>query len=121
MQDFKRLRVSTSARSAIRAMYAFTRTLGSDERFGLSSQLRRATMSIGLNIAEGCNRSTTKEYIRFLEIGRGSGMEAEFGLIVAEDLELGDSRLRAAALAELLSTQKQLSRLISALRRRTKP
>lgn len=118
MQDFKRLRVADHARTVIRAIYAFTKSLPREEQFGLSSQLRRASISIGLNIAEGCSRETTKEFIRFLEIARGSAMELEFGLIVSEDLELGGGRLRESAMSEVLSSQRQLSVLIKRLRQR---
>jgi four helix bundle protein len=118
MQDFKRLRVAHHSRSAIRATYAFTKALPKDELFGLSSQLRRASVSIGLNIAEGCSRETTKEFIRYLEIARGSAMEVEFGLIVTEDLSLGRDELRQAALAEAISSQRQISTLIKTLRQR---
>ena len=118
MQDFKRLRVSTQARVMIKATYAFTRRLPAEERIGLSSQLRRAAVSVGLNIAEGCSRATTREFIRFLEIARGSAMEAEFALLVTEDLGLGVPQLRVEAMKEVLSSQRQLAVLIKALRAR---
>lgn len=118
MQDYKRLRVAKRARSVILATYDFTRTLPREEQFGLSSQMRRAAVSIGLNIVEGCSRSTTREFIRFLEIARGSGMELEFALVVSEDLGIGASSRRASA-AELLDhVQRELSALIKAMRKR---
>ena len=118
MQDFKRLRVAMHARTVCRAIYSFTKSLPRQEQFGLSSQLRRAAISIGLNIAEGCSRATTKEFIRYLDIARGSGMELEFGLMVSEDLELGSSELRQSAMSEVISSQRQLATLIKTLRQR---
>ena len=118
MQDFKRLRVSTNARTVIRATYRFTAALPREELFGLTAQMRRAAVSIGLNIAEGCSRRSTREFIRFLEIARGSGMELEFAIVVTEDLQFGPAHERATLAKELLQSQRQLSALITSLRRR---
>jgi four helix bundle protein len=118
MQDFKKLRVSTHARAVIRATYRFTAALPREEQFGLTAQMRRAAVSIGLNIAEGCSRNSTREFIRFLEVARGSGMELEFAIVVTEDLTFGQAHEREALVHELLQVQRQLSALIAALRRR---
>jgi four helix bundle protein len=118
MQDFRQLRVSTQARAVIRAAYRFTAALPREEQLGLTAQMRRAAISIGLNIAEGCSRSSTREFVRFLEIARGSGMELEFAILVTEDLEFGRAKEREALVDELLQSQRQLSSLISSLRRR---
>ncbi|MEO5567175.1 MAG: four helix bundle protein [Gemmatimonadaceae bacterium] len=118
MQHFEKLRVASQARVVIKATYAFTRSLPREEQFGLSSQMRRAAVSIGLNIAEGCSRSTTREFIRYLEIARGSAMELEFAKLVAEDLDMGSSREMAVMAEELDHAQGELSSLINSLRRR---
>ena len=118
MQHFSRLRVSRQARVLIRAAYDFTRTLPRKEQFGLSSQMRRAAVSVGLNIAEGCSRSTTREFLRYLEIARGSAMELEFAKHITEDLELGGESPREVMAEELDHTQAALSSLINSLRRR---
>jgi four helix bundle protein len=118
MPEHNRLRVTDHARQLICAVYEFTRTLPSDERFGLSSQLRRAAVSVGLNIVEGASRSGTKELIRFLEIARGSAKEIEFALIVTEDLRIGGAGARARAVKETLAMLRQLSSLMTSLRRR---
>ena len=119
MQPYENLRVAKQARVLIKAAYAFTRTLPRNEQFELSSQMRRAALSFGLNIAEGASRQTTKEFIRFLEMARGSGMELHFAAVVSADLELGRDDLRSTLLKELESGQKQLSALIASLRRRS--
>jgi four helix bundle protein len=119
MQPYENLRVAKQARTLIKSTYAFTRTLPREEQFELSSQMRRAAISFGLNIAEGASRQTTKEFIRFLEVARGSGMELHFAAVVSADLELGRSELRSSLLKELESGQKQLSALVTSLRRRS--
>src|SRR4051812_11180591 len=109
MQHFSKLRASGQARVVIRAAYAFTSTFPADERFVLVAQLRRAAISVGLNIAEGCSRDSTREFIRYLEIARGSGMELEFAVLVTEDLSLGKPDKRELLRQELLTGQRQLS------------
>jgi four helix bundle protein len=119
MQPYENLRVAAQARLIIKAAYLFTRSLPKEEQFGLSAQMRRAAMSIGLNIAEGASRQTTREFIRFLEVARGSGMELHFAATVSADLELGRVELRTTLLKELDGGQRQLSALITSLRRRS--
>jgi len=86
MQDFRKLTVWEKAHSLTLAVYRETRDLPSDERFGLTSQIRRATASIPANIAEGCGRGTSNELRRFLEIAMGSASEVEYHLLLAHDL-----------------------------------
>jgi len=77
--------------------------------------MRRAAVSIALNIAEGCSRSSRRELTRFLEVSRGSGMELELAVLISEDLEFGHSAARAA-LSELLTPAlKELTALIRAV------
>jgi four helix bundle protein len=118
MQPFQRLRVADHARALIVAAYRFTRTLPREEQFALGAQMRRAAISLGLNIAEGCSRSTPKDFVRFLEIARGSGMELEFAALISEDLEYGQPLLRAELQRQLTQVQKELSALIRSLRQR---
>lgn len=68
-------------------VYRLTKTLPESERFGLVSQLRRASVSIPSNIAEGYGRGTTADYIRFLRASRGSLYEIDTQLLLAVRLE----------------------------------
>lgn len=67
-------------------VYHLTRDFPEAERFGLTNQLRRAAVSISLNIAEGRGRSTAKEFARFLTIARGSLFEVMSGARIAAEL-----------------------------------
>ena len=72
-------------------VYEITKTFPDDEKFGLVSQIRRASVSIPSNIAEGAARNSDKEMIRFLDISLGSIAELETQLIIAENLKYVNS------------------------------
>ena len=118
MQDYKRLRVIGRTREVIRATYRLTRYFPKEEQFGLTAQMRRAAISVGLNIAEGCGRDSRKELLRFLQMARSSAMELEFAIIVSEDLEFGDPAARDefAELVQILI--RELAALIRTIRSR---
>ena len=75
----------------VSALYLLTKQFPSDERFGLTNQIQRASVSIPSNIAEGAARQSNKEYIQFLYIALGSAAEAETQLLIARDLKYVDS------------------------------
>ena len=86
MEDFKDLRVWQKAYELTLNVCRKSATFAKEEMYGLTSQLRRATMSIGANIAEGCGRRSDPELRRFLQIARGSANEVECHLLLARDL-----------------------------------
>jgi four helix bundle protein len=86
MEDFKDLRVWQKAYELTLNVCRKSATFAKEEMYGLTSQLRRATMSIGANIAEGCGRGSDPELRRFLQIARGSANEVECHLLLARDL-----------------------------------
>ena len=88
MEDFKNLKVWTKAHELTLAIYQCTRKFPKEEMYGLSSQIRRASASIGANIAEGCGRRSDPEMKRFVQIARGSASELEYHLLLAKDLQL---------------------------------
>ncbi len=82
---FEKLEVWQSARALARLVYSLTDAFPTRERFGLTSQIRRATISIGANIAEGSGKNSDRDFARFLEQAYGSAMEAASLLQVAVD------------------------------------
>ena len=86
MRSFKTLTVWEKAHQLTLLIYKATSNFPSDERFGLTSQLRRSCSSIAANIAEGCGRGSDNELRRFLEIAMGSASETEYHLLLARDL-----------------------------------
>jgi four helix bundle protein len=94
VSDFKKLRVWEKARELAQVLYRETRAFPDSERYGLTSQMRRAVASVGSNIAEGCGRSGESEKARFFQIATGSLSELEFQSIIAGDLVfLGEEEL----------------------------
>ena len=87
MEDFKNLKVWSKAHDLTSVIYKRTRTFPSDELYGLTSQIRRASASIGANIAEGCGRRSDAEMKRFVQIARGSANELEYHLLLTRDLQ----------------------------------
>ena len=87
MQDFKQLKVWEKAHSLTLRVYNKTRSFPNEERYGLTSQLRRCAYSIPSNISEGCGRSTRPDFARFLDNAMGSASELEYQLLLARDLK----------------------------------
>ncbi len=86
MRNYKELGVWQKALDLTTEVYRMTRHFPDEEKFGVTSQFRRAAVSIPANIAEGRGRGTTKEYVQFLLISRGSLMELESHGIIASRL-----------------------------------
>lgn len=96
-------------------IYRLTESLPRQEIFGLSSQMRRAAVSIASNIAEGKQRNNTREYIQFLGIAYGSSAELETQMILASDIYGGKDGYKTA-FGLLTEVQKMLSVTIVTLK-----
>jgi len=88
MQRFTDLKVWQRSHAITLDLYRLTATFPDAERFGLTSQIRRAATSVPSNIAEGSKRTTRKDYARFLNVAEGSAAELEYLMILAKDLGL---------------------------------
>ncbi len=86
MSDFRKLIVWQKSMLLTRLIYVFSGNLSADEKFGLTSQVRRCAVSIPSNIAEGSKRKTKKDFIQFLRISSGSLAELETQLLLIEDI-----------------------------------
>ncbi|HAJ32243.1 MAG TPA: diversity-generating retroelement protein bAvd family protein [Candidatus Atribacteria bacterium] len=87
MKSFEELPVWKDARKFANKIYNLTKKFPKEERYGLTSQITRAAVSIGSNIAEGFDRYSKKDFIRFLIIARGSISEIQNNLYIALDLK----------------------------------
>lgn len=87
IRSYKDLLVWEKGILIVKQTYKLTNLLPDNEKFGLTSQLRRAAVSIPSNIAEGYGRDYTRNYSQFLKIARGSLMELETQLIICKELE----------------------------------
>ena len=87
MHNFKELKVWQKSRILVKNIYILTKKFPKEELFCLTSQMRRAVISIPSNLAEGCGRGTDKQLIAFLNIAQGSSTELETQVILSFDLE----------------------------------
>jgi four helix bundle protein len=87
MRDFRELKVWKKSHNLTLQVYGITRNFPAEEKFGLTTQLRRAVSSIPMNIAEGCGRGTEPELARYMSIAAGSASEVGYQLLLARDLE----------------------------------
>ena len=86
MSSYKELDAWKKSKDLVKEIYIELNSFPSDEKFGLISQIKRASVSVPSNIAEGHGRNHTKDTIQFLHISRGSLYEVETLLIISEDL-----------------------------------
>ena len=111
--NYRKLRVWNTAILLALEVYRITQCFPQVEKFGLTSQLRRAAVSVASNIAEGHARTTRGEYKQFLSIARGSVVEVEVQLTLAERLGYAQS----PALASAFNHCDAISRMITNLKR----
>jgi|TARA_B110000967_G_C18632487_1_gene434349 four helix bundle protein len=112
--NFRDLVVWQKARIMVKEIYLTTAEFPSEEKFGLTSQLRRAVVSIAANISEGAGRGTDKDFAHFLNMSEGSCNECMTLIILAEDLKL----LEKAKSMELIEKLEEVNRMINGFRKR---
>jgi len=97
-------------------MYKITKDFPHEERYGLTSQIRRASVSIATNIAEGCGRGSDVDFARFLQISIGSACEVEYLLRLSHDLEYLSNKDHAFLDQSLVEVRKMLISLSQKLK-----
>ncbi len=103
-----------SHKLAIR-IYKLTKNFPSEEQFGLVSQMRRASYSIPMNLAEGGGRLNRKEYRQFVGIARGSVSEINYQILLARDLSLISKEIYKNLRKEYISVNRMLTKLAKSL------
>ncbi|WP_407523677.1 four helix bundle protein [Lacibacter sp. MH-610] len=104
--------VYKASREFVLECYRFSKTLPDDEKFGMSSQIRRAALSVHLNIAEGASRKSAAERKRYYEIARGSIVEIDGALDIADGLSYFKNYNRELFGEKMIQTFKLLSGMI---------
>ncbi len=117
VKDFTDLRVWRSAMDLAEAVYRLTWTFPKQEQFGLSNQLQRAAVSVPSNIAEGHGRSQSGEYVRFLNIARGSLAEMKTQLMLAARLGYATESACDILIVRVDDLRRQLGALRVAIER----
>jgi four helix bundle protein len=113
VKSYRDLRVWKTAFELTLEVYRITDTFPRSEQFGLTSQIRRAAISVVSNVAEGHSRTTRGEFRNFLSIARGSTREVEVHLLLAEQLGYVESSI----LAKARDHCDAISRMITNLKR----
>ena len=118
MRNFREYEVWKNGISFTAGVYILTKDLPDSEKFGLISQIRRASVSIPSNIAEGCSRTSEKDFARFIEIALGSAFETETLLIICKEVGYLDQQQLDRQLNELHGIQRGLNSLYGKLKGR---
>ena len=116
MQGFRNLRVWEKSHRLTLDVYASSKAFPRDEMYGLTNQMRRASASIGMNIAEGCCRKGDAEMVRFLQMAMGSASELEYQLLLAHDL----NHLLSPWYEQLATQVVEVKRMLSSLMQKVK-
>lgn len=112
MKDYKKLLIWQKGMDLVEEVYRVVGSLPSEERYGLRSQVTRASVSIVLNIAEGSAKTSKKEYKRFLEIALGSAFELETIILVMSRLKLMSNEKLNELLEKILVEQRMINSFI---------
>ena len=119
MHNFKELKVWQKARVFVKEVYEMTSAFPPVEMYGITSQVRRAAVSVSGNIAEGAGKRSEKEFMHFLDTAYSSALEIENLILLSFDLHyINDSR-QIEMLEHIAEIQKMLTGLIGSIRSRT--
>lgn len=117
MRDHKKLRAFQMADEIAILLYQVTSVFPKEELFGLTSQMRRAAVSVPSNIVEGCARASEADYIRFLDIAFGSLRELHYQINLSQRLGFLGDQDSVLIESKIIETEKVLNALIRSLRK----
>ena len=117
MKTYRDLIVWQKAMKLVTEIYRHTKSFPEDERYGLTSQLRRCSISIPSNMAEGYGRNSTQDYIRYLRIANGSLFELQTQLEIAHNLRF----LSEDSFLKLFELSREIDRMLSRLIKKINP
>ncbi|AKQ47309.1 hypothetical protein TH63_19335 [Rufibacter radiotolerans] len=110
MHNFKELKIWQEAMKLAKQVYEVSATFPANERYGLTSQINRAAVSVPSNISEGAGRGSNKEFIQFLNIARGSAFEIETQLLLAQSLGFVSEEQLQPLLQQVSMVQRMINR-----------
>ena len=116
MRDFRNLNIWKLGIDLVKQIYNLTRGFPNSELYGLTNQMRRASVSLPSNIAEGASRKSNADFARFLEITLGSSFELETQLILSKELQYLKQEDFENIIANIHLFQKQLNSLLTKVR-----
>jgi four helix bundle protein len=115
MRNYRELQVWHKAHTLTLDLYRLSKGFPREEIYGLTSQLRRAAVSIGANLAEGCGRRTSNELARFVRIAMGSASELDYHLLLARDLGFMNEADFVHSTSGLTEVRKMLMSFLSSI------
>jgi four helix bundle protein len=116
MRNFRNMIIWNQGIDLAVRTYEIVKLFPKEELYGLRSQMTRAGVSVPSNIAEGCSRSSEKDFCRFLEMALGSAFEIETDLIIAQKIGYLKTEMISDYVSFLHSEQKQINKLINTIK-----
>lgn len=117
MRNYKKFDIWQESMTIVKEVYELSSQLPVEEKYGLKSQICRAAVSIPSNIAEGCGKSSEKDFKRFLEIAIGSSFELETQLILIKELHLAQEKDVESLTENINKNQKMINSLIGRIKK----
>jgi four helix bundle protein len=116
MRNFRSWDIYQDGMDFVKEVYLLTKALPKEEAYGLSSQIRRASVSIVTNIAEGAAKTSSKDFHRYLEISLGSAFEVETLVKIVQEMEYTDLEDLDGLLIKIESLEKRINAFIQKIR-----
>lgn len=115
MRNFRDIEIWNLSRELVKEIYFLMKIMPDEEKYGLTSQIKRSVISIPSNIAEGCAKKSNKDFSRFLEISLGSCYELETQLILCTDVDLIPEKKIEEKIILLQTIEKKITSFINYL------